>query len=68
MLRLALAGQTRLLSQVGPDFILLRDLPTLSEDSASGRVDVIVDDRVASSRSVFLPYGIVSGNRRVTYF
>lgn len=68
VLRLAMAGQVWALAQVGPDFVVLKDLPTSSEDADTARVDVIVDNRVASSRTVFLPHGIVSGRKRIIYF
>lgn len=68
VLRLAMAGQVWALSQVGPDFIVLRDSPDVPKDADNGRVDVIVDNRVASSKHVFLPHGIAPSMRRVIYF
>ena len=68
ILRLAIGGQTLVLAQDGPDFIVLRDVPTLSQLSGNARVDVIIDNRVATSKTVFLPHGIEDGTRRVSYF
>ncbi len=68
VLQLAFAGQVLGLSQVGPDFMILKALPKSSESAMAGRVDVIVDDRVASSQKVMLPYGILAGTKKITYF
>ena len=68
ILRLAIGGQTLVLAQVSHDFIVLRDVPTLSQLSGNGRVDVIINNRVATSKTVFLPHGVENGTRRVSYF
>ena len=68
ILQLAIAGQTIALSQVGPDFFVLRDTPTFTHLPGSGRVDVIINDTVTTSKTVFLPHGIVNGSKRVSYF
>jgi hypothetical protein len=68
ILQLAIAGQTIALSQVGPDFFVLRDLPTVSQSSGNGRVDVIINNCVATSKTVFLPHGMEHGLKRVSYF
>lgn len=68
ILQLAIAGQTISLSQVGPDFFVLRDTPTFTHLPGSGRVDVIINDTVTTSKTVFLPHGIVNGSKRVSYF
>jgi hypothetical protein len=68
VLKLFIAGQVISLSQVGPDFVVLRDVPTQAREAGKGRVDVIVDDRVASSKEVFFPHGIVTGSKKASYF
>ncbi len=68
ILRLAIAGQTIALAQVGPDFFVLRDLPTVTQLPGSGRVDGIINNTVATSKTVFLPHGIANGSKRVSYF
>ena len=66
MLRLAIAGQVLALSQVGPGFVVLKDFANV--EGESGRLDVIIDQRVASSREVFLPHGIQPDSKRAVYF
>lgn len=56
------------MAQVGPDFVVLREFPTQAEKSNTGRLDVIIDDRVATSKPVFLPQGIVCGSKKASYF
>ncbi|MCA9135130.1 MAG: hypothetical protein KDB00_00185 [Planctomycetales bacterium] len=66
VLRLIIAGQALSLAQVGPDFITLRDAGEIAP-STSGRLDVIVDDRVATSKEIFMPHGTADGSKRVLY-
>jgi hypothetical protein len=68
VLRLAISGQIISLAQVGPDFVVLRDIPKAGIVSCDARVDIIVDNRVTSSQTVFLPHGISNGSKLVTYF
>lgn len=68
VIKLSLAGQVYSLAQVGPDFVVLREFPKQSEKSNTGRLDVIIDDRVATSKQVFLPQGIVCGSKKASYF
>ena len=63
ILRLVVADQVLALSQVGPSFVLLREFA--EAESGNGRVEVIIDQRVASSRQVFLPHGISRDSKRV---
>lgn len=56
------------LAQVGPDFVILRGPLVESQKTTSARLDVIVDQRVATSKTVFLPHGIAAGTLQVTYF
>ncbi len=48
--------------------MILRNVPEESELSGTGRIDIIVDDRVATSQSIFLPHGITSGEKHIVYF
>lgn len=68
VIKLFLAGRVYSLAQVGPDFVVLREFPTQAEKSNTGRLDVIIDDRVATSKPVFLPQGIVCGSKKASYF
>lgn len=47
---------------------MLRDAPVLAKEAGIGRVDIIVDDRIASSKEVFFPHGIVAGSKKANYF
>ncbi|MEM6776553.1 MAG: hypothetical protein AAF670_02785 [Planctomycetota bacterium] len=68
VLRLVIAGQVISLSQVGSSFVVLRKNASKTWESCDGRVDVIVDDRVASSTRVFFPNGIEAGSKKASYF
>lgn len=68
VLTLSIAGEVLSLSQVGPDFVILRDAPTKESLSGQGRIDVIVDAKVASSNEFFFPHGIVPGSKKIAYF
>ena len=66
VLRLIIAGQVLALAQVGPDFITLRESVEIAP-STSGRLEVIVDERVATSKEIFMPHGTADGLKRVLY-
>lgn len=68
VLRLAIGGQTLALSQVGPGFVVLQQLPTDSAEPATGRIDVIVNNRVASSESFFFPHGLCQESKHVDFW
>ncbi|PAY19277.1 hypothetical protein CKO51_11720 [Rhodopirellula sp. SM50] len=68
VLKLAIAGQVIALSQVGPGFVVLQETPEESTLSGYGRVDVIIDNRIASSNEHFFPHGIVSGSKYTSFF
>lgn len=66
VLRLIVAGQVVSLAQLGPEYIRLRKFDSIAP-STSGRLDVIVDDRVTTSKDIFMPHGTVAGTKRVLY-
>lgn len=67
VLKLVIAGQVFSLSQVGPDFVVLRDTPTQATEGGIGRVDVIISDRTTSSKEVLFPHGISLGSKKACY-
>jgi len=67
-LKLSIDGNDLELAQVGPDFVILRTPLADAQLTTSARLDVIVDQHVATSKRVFLPHGIAAGTLRVSYF
>ncbi|WP_146519343.1 hypothetical protein [Stieleria varia] len=67
-LRLVIAGQALVLSQVGPGFVVLREQILESIGPGEGRVDVIIDNSVASSNTHFFPHGVQTGLKELIYW
>ena len=65
-LRLIVAGVALQLSQVGPDHAILK-VPMGAVAAGYARIEVIVDNKVTSSKEVFLCHGIPESSRRVAY-
>ena len=62
-LRLVVSGQVLTLAQVGPDFVILKETTTVNSDKAI--VEVMIENRIASSTAVALPNGICPSEKRI---